>query len=332
MEVQISPASSFNAKNTNMMHGHGHTTTSQSHEPSAKRIKSDLSFHCIVCSDIYDDPNVLYEHMKERHPELYERENGQDNDDVYGIDDDDDNDVTDGFGAYDSDQEFDNEIDSDLSRLLEPICELRQEDDEDDVNFIENSNHMLVTTNGSANHSISTPVQINTENGLANENHLRLKLQLQLQLQLQNHLLQQNKLNQSEMQAVIMAMDNPQKSPNGQIARPLLLREYNFEYFNLSRSEIISCFFVAQGPGRGRRREIPAQGQEAPPPESCFFQCTQCDSSFIYAGDLAKHVRSHTRNKPYQCNICHKTFTHSTYNALHPEKYHNFQNAEKKIS
>lgn len=47
-----------------------------------------------------------------------------------------------------------------------------------------------------------------------------------------------------------------------------------------------------------------------PPPESCLFQCTQCDSSFIFAGDLAKHVRSHTQNKPYQCSICHKTFTH----------------------
>lgn len=72
-------------------------------------------------------------------------------------------------------------------------------------------------------------------------------------------------------------------------------------------------FFVditAQGPGRGRRRELATSKEVAPPPESCLFQCTQCDSSFIFAGDLAKHVRSHITNKPYQCSICSKSFTH----------------------
>lgn len=41
-----------------------------------------------------------------------------------------------------------------------------------------------------------------------------------------------------------------------------------------------------------------------------LFQCTQCDQSFAVAGDLARHVRSHTLNKPFQCSICDKTFTH----------------------
>lgn len=54
-------------------------------------------------------------------------------------------------------------------------------------------------------------------------------------------------------------------------------------------------------PGRGRR--IDQEQSEALPPGEGFFQCTVCNSSFHFAGQLAKHVRSHTRNKPYQCSV-----------------------------
>lgn len=68
---------------------------------------------------------------------------------------------------------------------------------------------------------------------------------------------------------------------------------------------------IPQGPGRGRRKETNEQELEQDRSNGvCFFQCTQCDKSFKYAGDLAKHVRSHTISSPYRCSICKKVFTH----------------------
>jgi len=68
---------------------------------------------------------------------------------------------------------------------------------------------------------------------------------------------------------------------------------------------------IPQGPGRGRRKEVNEQELEMDRSNGiCFFQCTQCDKSFKFAGDLAKHVRSHTISSPYRCSICGKVFTH----------------------
>lgn len=68
---------------------------------------------------------------------------------------------------------------------------------------------------------------------------------------------------------------------------------------------------IPQGPGRGRRKETNEQELEQDRSNGvCFFQCTQCDKSFKFAGDLAKHVRSHTISSPYRCSICKKVFTH----------------------
>lgn len=65
---------------------------------------------------------------------------------------------------------------------------------------------------------------------------------------------------------------------------------------------------LPRGPGRGRRREVDDLDLENR--AEGFFQCTICEKSFQFAGDLAKHVRSHTLNKPYACSICDKSFTH----------------------
>lgn len=134
MEVEILPASTFNSSNEC--------------ESSAKRFKSSLAFHCIVCNDVYADPNGLYDHMKTRHAELYEGNTNDSN--AIEIDDLDDEST----GAGDSPSDFcqrpdennsesdiectdvsDGEF-SDLSKLLEPICELRHEgeDEEERVN------------------------------------------------------------------------------------------------------------------------------------------------------------------------------------------------------
>lgn len=67
---------------------------------------------------------------------------------------------------------------------------------------------------------------------------------------------------------------------------------------------------LPQGPGRGRRREMNEQEMDIVNSGVCFFQCTVCDKSYKFAGDLAKHVRSHTISSPYQCSICLRKFTH----------------------
>ena len=68
---------------------------------------------------------------------------------------------------------------------------------------------------------------------------------------------------------------------------------------------------IPQGPGRGRRREInEIEMDSINSGGGCFFSCSVCDKVYKYAGDLAKHVRSHTMNRCYQCALCQKNFTH----------------------
>lgn len=68
---------------------------------------------------------------------------------------------------------------------------------------------------------------------------------------------------------------------------------------------------VPPGPGRGRRKEMNEEELEMDRSNGvCLFSCNKCDESFKYAGDLAKHVRSHTISSPYQCSICQRKFTH----------------------
>jgi hypothetical protein len=60
-------------------------------------------------------------------------------------------------------------------------------------------------------------------------------------------------------------------------------------------------FKVPKGPGRGRRKEMNELELEMERISgACLFSCNKCDETFKYAGDLAKHVRSHTINSPYQ--------------------------------
>jgi uncharacterized Zn-finger protein len=68
---------------------------------------------------------------------------------------------------------------------------------------------------------------------------------------------------------------------------------------------------VPPGPGRGRRKEMNEQELEIERSSGvCLFSCNKCDLTFKFAGDLAKHVRSHTISSPYQCTICQRKFTH----------------------
>lgn len=212
MEVQISPVFSNSAQS--LLLPNQQITNCSVDAIERKRFKSDLTFHCILCSDVYDDPNILYEHMKIRHPHLYER------DELNNMIEEEYEEKTD-----DSDEEYE------YSSIMEPICELKQADDDTEKNAI-------------------------TERSNDDDD------------------------------------DDEDDNSTGTGTTGILLR-------------------LPQGPGRGRRRDIDNERLETTQQTgTCFFQCTQCEKSFTFSGDLAKHVRSHTLNKPYQCSICERTFTH----------------------
>lgn len=83
-------------------------------------------------------------------------------------------------------------------------------------------------------------------------------------------------------------------------AKPLM---ENFNEINGILAGLLeeTTFKVPKGPGRGRRKEMNEVELEMERSNgACLFSCNKCDETFKYAGDLAKHVRSHTINSPYQ--------------------------------
>lgn len=249
MEVEISPAITCNTNNANFLRdlapsGLQVTITpspAKGIEPEAKRRKSELTFNCIVCSDAFNDPNVLYEHMKDNHPELYEREEepGQ------ALDDDlDDDECSAYFENGDFSKESSDEDFMELSSILEPICELRQDDEEDSEDIINCMKNGHSDTNGG--NGINGTNGINVTNGMAQFlagklNEHQMRLQLELQLQLQNHLLQQQLhhhqlqqqsrepkdmlINQDAVKPLKALLTNNLSNSSNGLMRPLLLRK-----------------------------------------------------------------------------------------------------------
>lgn len=116
MEMQVSPVVYFDSKCQNMQQD----SESTSLEPMPKKLKSDFTFQCIVCNVVYSDLDVMYEHMKNQHPEMYAQSNQQLASEFRNGNMD---------SNFEHDQDMSDEEYSDLSRLLEPICELRLIDD-----------------------------------------------------------------------------------------------------------------------------------------------------------------------------------------------------------
>lgn len=115
-------------------------------EPSVNRINPLFPLFCIVCNDIYADPNVLYEHMRNSHSELYVPTHAIA--EVYDLDEDEcDRDI--------SDEEY-----SELWRLLEPICEIQQIDD--DTPSVESHKNAHSNGNSQVKHQIQSKQQPDT--------------------------------------------------------------------------------------------------------------------------------------------------------------------------
>ena len=48
------------------------------------------------------------------------------------------------------------------------------------------------------------------------------------------------------------------------------------------------------------------------------LECKLCEKKFHQSHELKKHhLRVHTKQRPYKCQVCNKSFTHSSHLAVH---------------
>ena len=47
------------------------------------------------------------------------------------------------------------------------------------------------------------------------------------------------------------------------------------------------------------------------------YECNVCNKRFLQPGHLTGHKRTHTGEKPYECDVCNKRFSHSGHLAVH---------------
>ena len=52
------------------------------------------------------------------------------------------------------------------------------------------------------------------------------------------------------------------------------------------------------------------------------YECDVCEKSFRTSSDLKKHMRIHTNEKPYECDVCEKRFRESGNLQKHMRNVH----------
>ncbi|CAG0905765.1 unnamed protein product [Cyprideis torosa] len=64
------------------------------------------------------------------------------------------------------------------------------------------------------------------------------------------------------------------------------------------------------------------QGRTSVPMRLGWGKCQLCPASFITTGALRVHLRTHTGERPLQCDLCGKRFAHSNSLRYHENKIH----------
>lgn len=70
------------------------------------------------------------------------------------------------------------------------------------------------------------------------------------------------------------------------------------------------------------RKKVHSVGKTLVPKREKKFTCDQCDSKFKYTEDLRVHMRSHSGEKPFECEICGKHFACMAYVRKHVKRQH----------
>ena len=51
------------------------------------------------------------------------------------------------------------------------------------------------------------------------------------------------------------------------------------------------------------------------------FKCSYCDKGFVSSRELQRHIPSHTKEKPFVCDICGASFASHTGHRAHMRKH-----------
>lgn len=63
-------------------------------------------------------------------------------------------------------------------------------------------------------------------------------------------------------------------------------------------------------------------GNEGKPLKYKKFSCSVCSYTSFQMGDLKKHIRVHTGDRPFICNTCGRTFRQISHLRCHENKVH----------
>lgn len=311
----------LNTKSLDMPIVHGYKSTGSSRMTKVKRAKlelksepitnSTITFNCIFCSHQSENPNKLFDHMRNKHPDLcvipqitatsdiieeIEEPNRKPCPIVADFDSngnyDDSSTEMDNLSSSlghpnrsDNDEFIEEEYFEDMSDAEEIRSEeAGYEDDEEDIESPAMEPNSPSFNSSDLTISLVKPIKESSPS----------------QYQLLNSQIEETAIydDTEELDDEYLKMMEPiceLEEEDKELHYSFLDNQENKHNGNGLKIQF------PQGPGRGRRRDINETYLENQ--GDGFFQCTQCEKSFPYAGDLARHVRSHTLNKPYQCSV-----------------------------